>query len=248
MVTDCALLFVLLKAGNIIAARIPRIATTTNTSTSVSGNLRCGLRSRSFSDGIKKRASSFLRRSSESWSGAAWADLGSVGIAVASWTRLTVCFSRSCSLASSGFVAMAARQAAASSSGNSPRRRARRRISISSCGVLGDSGFMRNLLGNPKFEIRNSKEIRSPKSEDPAESGSTYDFGPRISGFLRISDFGFRISESWHHPTFGEFIGNDPERVVKQIIHVAGLQAGAFTDFLVGKVFGKFQPDQFAAA
>ena len=42
---------------------------------------------------------------------------------------------------------------------------------------------------NPKSEIRNPKEIRSPKSE---QSGAQ-SFGFRISDFFRVSGFGFRI-------------------------------------------------------
>ncbi len=42
---------------------------------------------------------------------------------------------------------------------------------------------------NPKSEIRNPKEIRSPKPEERPGS-----FGFRISAFFRISGFGFRIS------------------------------------------------------
>src|SRR6476469_4557983 len=46
---------------------------------------------------------------------------------------------------------------------------------------------------NPKPEIRNPKEIRRPKSE-LLSSGAVFRFEFRISGFVRISDFGFRIS------------------------------------------------------
>ena len=52
--------------------------------------------------------------------------------------------------------------------------------------------------GNPKSEIRNPKESRSPKSAIRSEHALQWKaarcgFGFRISDFLRISDFGFRI-------------------------------------------------------
>jgi len=48
---------------------------------------------------------------------------------------------------------------------------------------------------NPKSEIRNPKEIRSPKAEGQSLCGARFAsaFGFRISAFLRISGFGFRI-------------------------------------------------------
>ena len=49
--------------------------------------------------------------------------------------------------------------------------------------------------GNPKSEIRNPKEIRRPKVEGQSLCGARFAsaFGFRISAFLRISGFGFRI-------------------------------------------------------
>ena len=57
-------------------------------------------------------------------------------------------------------------------------------------------------MSNPKPEYRNPKEIRSARNPNtevgcreihPAAIANS-DFGPRISGFLRVSVFGFRIS------------------------------------------------------
>jgi hypothetical protein len=48
---------------------------------------------------------------------------------------------------------------------------------------------------NPKSEIRNSKEIRSPKAEAQSVCGARFAlaFGFQISAFLRFSVFGFRF-------------------------------------------------------
>jgi len=45
-------------------------------------------------------------------------------------------------------------------------------------------------MKNPKSEIRNPKEIRSPKSE-----GTGRRLSIRVSDFGLLSDFGFRISD-----------------------------------------------------
>jgi len=44
-------------------------------------------------------------------------------------------------------------------------------------------------IRNPQSAIRNKPEARNPKGDGPKQF-----FGFRISDFLRISDFGFRIS------------------------------------------------------
>ena len=56
----------------------------------------------------------------------------------------------------------------------------------------------REIGGNPKSEIRDSKEARNPKSEfrNQRPRPTALPFGFRASDFFRISDFGFRISLS----------------------------------------------------
>jgi hypothetical protein len=48
------------------------------------------------------------------------------------------------------------------------------------------------MVKNPKSETRNPKEGR--KSEIRKQAGDSLSFGLRASDFLRISDFGLRIS------------------------------------------------------
>ena len=54
-------------------------------------------------------------------------------------------------------------------------------------------------IRNPRSEIRNKPEARNPKSEGPTSPNNDAphsDFGLRNSDFFRISDLGFRISNS----------------------------------------------------
>src|SRR5258708_37800885 len=71
-------------------------------------------------------------------------------------------------------------------------------------------------LSNPKSEVRNPKEIRSPKPEVVSQAQG---FAFRISTFHRISDFGFRFSASWHAP-------NDVRSLLQQLAEGAGQPGG----------------------
>src|SRR5215218_9288563 len=54
------------------------------------------------------------------------------------------------------------------------------------------------MVRNPKFEVRDPKEARSPNAESKAQRFRD-PFGFRASDFFRISDFGSRNSSSWLH-------------------------------------------------
>jgi hypothetical protein len=60
-------------------------------------------------------------------------------------------------------------------------------------GGTGESGEAA-MKTNPQFEIRDSKKIRSSKSE----SSDSAEFGVRHSDFGLPSDFDFRISDFTH--------------------------------------------------
>src|ERR1041385_6257950 len=53
------------------------------------------------------------------------------------------------------------------------------------------------MIRNPNAECRMPKEARNPNAETQVQQICRSSFGFRALGFLRISDFGFRISSSW---------------------------------------------------
>ena len=132
-----AALLDLLKAGKNIAASIAMMATVASAGTSA-GSFSRFSQNNSFGAGrgVLKCASSFFRRSAESFSAAS----GDAGLTETSRTRPVARLSWSCNFASPASCVMAQRSSRASSSGSSPSSSAVSRDSISS--RVGCSGFM----------------------------------------------------------------------------------------------------------